>query len=131
LVSPDGDLWRWDGFIASAHAPTGAARRLAERARLVDIDAELEEAKRDALAKRQALDNAELALKAAAAAETEARNGWRTAQREADAARERHVAAEREINRHAARRSALAEAQARLAANRGEIAAAHEDAARQ
>jgi len=131
LVSPDGDLWRWDGFIASAHAPTGAARRLAERARLVDIEAELDEAKRDAVAKRQALENAEQALKAAAAAETEARNAWRTAQREADAARERHVAAEREINRHAARRSALAEAQARLAANRGEIASAHEDAARQ
>jgi chromosome segregation protein len=131
LVSPDGDLWRWDGFIASAHAPTGAARRLAERARLGDIEAELEEARSDALAKRQALDNAEQALKAAATAETEARNGWRAAQREADAARERHVAAEREINRHAARRSALTEAQTRLAANRGEIAAAHDEATRQ
>ena len=29
LVSRDGDLWRWDGFAAAAHAPTGAARRLA------------------------------------------------------------------------------------------------------
>ena len=29
LVSRDGDLWRWDGFAADAHAPTGAARRLA------------------------------------------------------------------------------------------------------
>ncbi len=27
LVSRDGDLWRWDGFAADAHAPTGAARR--------------------------------------------------------------------------------------------------------
>ncbi|MDU3045848.1 chromosome segregation SMC family protein, partial [Bradyrhizobium sp.] len=25
LVSPEGDVWRWDGFIAAAHAPTGAA----------------------------------------------------------------------------------------------------------
>ena len=41
LVSPEGDLWRWDGFAAAAHAPTGAARRLAERARLADIEAEL------------------------------------------------------------------------------------------
>ena len=32
LVSLEGDLWRWDGFAAAAHAPTGAARRLAERA---------------------------------------------------------------------------------------------------
>src|SRR5262245_8123964 len=41
LVSREGDLWRWDGFAADAHAPTGAARRLAERARLADIDGEL------------------------------------------------------------------------------------------
>ena len=34
LVSPEGDVWRWDGFVAAAHAPTGAARRLAERALL-------------------------------------------------------------------------------------------------
>ena len=33
LVSPEGDVWRWDGFVTAAHAPTGAARRLAERAR--------------------------------------------------------------------------------------------------
>src|SRR5260370_10986991 len=44
LVSVEGDLWRWDGFVVAAHAPTGAARRLAERARLVDIEAELERA---------------------------------------------------------------------------------------
>src|SRR5438093_1523 len=24
LVSREGDLWRWDGFAAGAHAPTGA-----------------------------------------------------------------------------------------------------------
>ena len=38
LVSLEGDVWRWDGFVTAAHAPTGAARRLAERARLVDIE---------------------------------------------------------------------------------------------
>ena len=56
LVSPEGDVWRWDGFVAAAHAPTGAARRLAERARLVDIENELEQARIDAAAKRQALE---------------------------------------------------------------------------
>ena len=48
LVSLEGDVWRWDGFVAAAHAPTGAARRLAERARLVDIENELEQARSDA-----------------------------------------------------------------------------------
>ncbi len=125
LVSTEGDLWRWDGFIAGAHAPTGAARRLAERARLADIEHELEQARADATAKRQALEAAESELKFAAAAESAARESARAAQRDADAARERHASAEREINRHAARRSALAEAQTRLAADRTEADSAH------
>ncbi len=120
LVSPEGDVWRWDGFVAAAHAPTGAARRLAERARLVDIENELEQARIDASAKRQALETAEAELKAASATESSAREAWRAAQREADAARERHATAEREINRHAARKSALTEAHSRLNADRAE-----------
>jgi chromosome segregation protein len=34
LVSRDGDLWRWDGFIRRADAPSPAAVRLRQRARL-------------------------------------------------------------------------------------------------
>jgi chromosome segregation protein len=128
LVSLEGDVWRWDGFVAAAHAPTGAARRLAERARLVDIENELEQARLDATAKRQALESAETDLKAAEMAESAARESWRAAQREADAARERHAATEREINRHAARRSALTEARSRLTADRTEAEAAHDSA---
>src|SRR3954466_16113852 len=128
LVSLEGDVWRWDGFVTAAHAPTGAARRLAERARLVDIESELEQARGDALAKRQALEDAEAELKAASAAESAGREAWRAAQREADAARERHATTEREINRHAARKSALTEAHTRLAADRSEAEAAHESA---
>ncbi|SHG05503.1 chromosome segregation protein SMC [Bradyrhizobium erythrophlei] len=128
LVSLEGDVWRWDGFVAAAHAPTGAARRLAERARLVDIENELEQARIDAGTKRQALETAEAALKAASSAETSARDAWRAAQREADSARERHAATEREINRHAARKSALTEAHSRIAADRLEVQGAHESA---
>ncbi len=128
LVSLEGDVWRWDGFVTAAHAPTGAARRLAERARLVDIEHELEQARSDATSQRQALETAEAELKMASSAESAAREAWRAAQREADAARERHAATEREINRHAARKSALTEAHSRLAADRGEAEAAHENA---
>src|SRR5665213_1574403 len=53
----------------------------------------------------------------------------RPARREADAARQRHADTEREINRHAARKSALTEAHSRLNANRAEAEAAHESAA--
>src|SRR6202163_4805602 len=128
LVSREGDVWRWDGFVAAAHAPTGAARRLAERARLVDIENELEQARIDASAKRQALEAADAELKAASSAEAAARDAWRAAQREADAARERHANTEREINRHAARKSALAEAHSRLSADRAEAQNALESA---
>jgi chromosome segregation protein len=129
LVSLEGDVWRWDGFVAAAHAPTGAARRLAERARLVDIENELEQARIDATARRQALEAAEAELKAASSAESSAREAWRAAQREADAARQRHADTEREINRHAARKSALAEAHSRLNADLTEAYGAHESAA--
>ena len=45
LVSKTGDLWRWDGFVAAAEAPTAAAQRLAQRNRLAELDAELAEAR--------------------------------------------------------------------------------------
>ena len=38
LVSREGDLWRWDGFTAAADAPSAAARRLAEKNRLGDLE---------------------------------------------------------------------------------------------
>ncbi|KQZ01844.1 chromosome segregation protein SMC [Pseudolabrys sp. Root1462] len=123
LVSPEGDLWRWDGFAAAAHAPTGAARRLAERARLAEIETELQVAKADAESARRDSEVAQAALSAAATAETEARNAARERQRDVNAARDRHEAAEREVNRNAARLSALTEAQSRLTASHDEATA--------
>ena len=80
LVSADGDLWRWDGFAAAANAPTAAARRLAAKNRLADLDAELGQARGDAEAKRRAVETAEAELAAAVAAEGEARHARREAQ---------------------------------------------------
>jgi chromosome segregation protein len=37
LVTVDGHLWRWDGFVASAGAPTTAAVRLDRRNRLAEL----------------------------------------------------------------------------------------------
>jgi chromosome segregation protein len=124
LVSREGDLWRWDGYAADAHAPTGAARRLAERSRLADISGELDSARADLDGKRAALAAAQTALSAAAAAESEARNRTRERQHAADHARTALAAAERDVSRVAARCSALAEAKARLAASREEAQAA-------
>jgi chromosome segregation protein len=129
LVSADGDLWRWDGFAAAAHAPTSAARRLAAKNRLADLDAELATARHDAENKRLLVEAAEAELTAAIQAETETRNQRREAQQQADAARDAHAAAEREASRLTARTSALAEAKVRLVASRDETIAAKREAA--
>ncbi|WP_409561225.1 chromosome segregation protein SMC [Hyphomicrobium sp. MC8b] len=38
LVSPEGDLWRWDGFVAASDGVTPAAQRLAHKNRLAELD---------------------------------------------------------------------------------------------
>ncbi len=45
LVSARGDLWRWDGFIASADAPSPSAMRLSQRNRLTALESDAEEAR--------------------------------------------------------------------------------------
>ncbi|MGH6969856.1 MAG: hypothetical protein ACREEN_12210, partial [Stellaceae bacterium] len=112
LVSRDGDLWRWDGFVAAAHAPTGAARRLAQRGRFAEIDGELANARGDVEDKGQALSLAQTAYEAAGRSEAETR------------------ARERDLNHRAARLSALVEARTRLTTSRDEAAAAKTQAER-
>jgi len=112
LVSREGDLWRWDGFVAAAHAPTGAARRLAQRSRFAEIDSELTAARAEVDEKRNALQTAHGAFDAASVSETETRTR------------------ERDLNRQAARLSALSEARARLTASRDEAVAGKDEAER-
>jgi chromosome segregation protein len=112
LVSREGDLWRWDGFVAAAHAQTGAARRLAQRSRFAEIDGELVTARAEVDDQRRALQAAHSAFDAASTSETETRTR------------------ERDLNRQAARLSALSEARTRLAASRDEAVAAKAEAER-
>ena len=112
LVSREGDLWRWDGFVVAAHAPTGAARRLAQRSRFAEIDTELVAAHAAVDNQRKALEAAQSAFDAAGHAESETR------------------ARERDLNRQAARLSALAEARTRLSASRDEASTGKAEAKR-
>lgn len=128
LVSREGDLWRWDGYVATAEAPTAAAMRLANRNRL----AELEDAAigaRVAVTERQAvLAQAALAARAAQEQERLAREAARAAQRALDEARNRLAAVEREAGRLTSRRSALDESRARMATTVEETEAQTRDA---
>jgi len=44
LVTPAGDLWRWDGFETSSEAPSAAATRLRQRSRLQELQGQRVEA---------------------------------------------------------------------------------------
>jgi len=73
LVTARGDLWRWDGYAASADAPSPAAVRLSQRNRLTELERETALAK-DARAEKFALwskakDAAQAAREAARGAE--------------------------------------------------------------
>lgn len=128
LVSREGDLWRWDGFVVAANAPTAAARRLAERNRLGDLEKELVIARAKVEDLKKLADVAVGVVKACAEREQAARDGWRAAQRRADALRDRLAAAERDASAVVTRLAALVEARSRLKASVDEAVAVKADA---
>lgn len=80
LVSPAGDLWRWDGFRAGAEdAPTAAALRLRQLNRLVELKRDLEDVAARAEGARQAHEVLSRALAEASAADARAREARRAA----------------------------------------------------
>ncbi len=123
LVSREGDLWRWDGFTGAAEAPSPAARRLAEKNRLVDLEREAQGAQEAAESAREALDAATRDARTTAQAEAAALEAARLARRMLDQAREQLAVAERKAAETAARRSALTEAIERLGRAIAEAAA--------
>ncbi|MEL6701213.1 MAG: chromosome segregation protein SMC, partial [Pseudomonadota bacterium] len=89
LVSPDGDVWRWDGFAATAEdAPSAAALRLEQKNRLTALRADLETAEAKASEAEAAHATLAARLKDLTAADQAARQARRAAdQQMADAAR--------------------------------------------
>ncbi|MER8799800.1 chromosome segregation protein SMC [Mesorhizobium sp. M0998] len=128
LVSREGALWRWDGFTASADAPTAAAQRLAQKNRLAELDAEVVHATRALREAEQALARAEQARAQASEAERNARQAGRDAQHGLDAARNTLAEAERAGGELSSRRAALDEARARIVDSHEETAAAFVEA---
>ncbi|HEV7276890.1 MAG TPA: chromosome segregation SMC family protein [Devosiaceae bacterium] len=128
LVTVDGALWRWDGFVAAADAPSAAAERLAQRNRLAELDAEIAEVRagRDRLKSETAARVAE--LDAARQSERERREAWRTAQHAIGTAQQALDKAQRAIGDLATRQSALEEARVRLVSSLAEAEAVRDDA---
>jgi len=102
LVSARGDLWRWDGYTASAEAPSAAAVRLAQRNRLAALESDLAQTKE----KRAALFDVYSAIKtdlvSAREAAREAEHNYQRANTslvsaQGDAAKAARAAAERAL----------------------------------
>ncbi|MEZ5871901.1 MAG: chromosome segregation protein SMC [Nitratireductor sp.] len=118
LVSLQGDLWRWDGYVAGAEAPTAAAQKLAQKNRLAELDAEALDATRKLRSVEADCEEARKATVTAVEGERTARDAWRAAQKELADAREELAAAERAVNQYTSRKATLEDARNRVAADR-------------
>ncbi len=131
LVTMDGALWRWDGFVAAANAPSAAAQRLAQRNRLNELDEEITRAKGERNAWKRDVDALGQVLDEARQSERAMRDDWRRAQHRISAAQADLDEAQRAIGDLATKRTTLEEAHMRLAASLSEseaMSAAAEDA---
>ncbi len=125
LVSREGDLWRWDGFVAHANAKTAAAIRLEQRNRLLVLERDFSAAETGAQTARQAHEEAASALKTSQSFEREARQLFSDTRRSLDTARAALSGLEREHERAAARIGSIDETLGRLAEDQAETETAH------
>ena len=124
LVSIEGDLWRWDGFVARADAPKPAAIRLEQRTRLAEVEAEIDVLTPRAEATAAALKTAADRMRAIEDLLREKRRGPPDAERLLTQAREQVAKFEREQALRAARAQSLDDTIARFEAEKAEADAA-------
>ena len=128
LVTRDGALWRWDGFVAAAEAPTPAAVRLEQRNRLVELRAQLGALAAIAAEAEEADQAARAAMRDAAAAESTARQTLQGAEREHSGARDALSAIRQKSAENDSRLSARRETAERIAADLAEADGAFNEA---
>ena len=118
LVSREGDLWRWDGFVRTSDAPLTSAEKLEQRARRAALVPEISTARvaRDLAAEDRAkaskqLTDAELALMAS-------RRNVPELTRAASQAHEAAIRAEQDVERLSFRAASLRDSVQRLTTER-------------
>ncbi len=109
LVSKNGWLWRWDGFIVSPDAATGAAVRLEQRNRLTDVRKAVETAKSTVEKANTATRAARAEAEEAAKVQQEARGQSHAAEKSLAVARERHGAVKEKAAARSSRLATLGE----------------------
>lgn len=130
LVSRQGGLWRWDGYAATAEAPTPAAKRLTERNRLDDLILQSEAARIEAVTAQDRLDAARSTTEQAGETETRLHSAWRIARGVLDKARITQKKAEQAAQETNEAFGALNEAMKRTSADLAEAKTAHTQAQR-
>jgi chromosome segregation protein len=96
LVSKEGDVWRWDGLMARAEAPSGAAKRLAEKNRLHTLESQLLEAHKVRHLHQSALENLQNEIRTLTRDEADAFQALQSAQKQRENARNAFTQFERE-----------------------------------
>ena len=114
LVSLQGDLWRWDGYTQRAEAPTPSAQRLAQKNRLEELAATIENLRGKLEETRAAHAEAKAAVDEHDRQAQAALHTQRAAQSDMDAARAVVQEVERDLAGLESRFSALIESQGRL-----------------
>ena len=126
LVSREGDLWRWDGFVSRAHAKTAAAIRLEQRNRLLVLESDHDTAEARVVAARTAHDQTVEALTTAKQFERQTRELYSDARRALDKTRSVLSGLERDHERATTRMAAIDENLTRLNEDQTETKANHE-----
>ncbi|MGE4278892.1 MAG: AAA family ATPase [Magnetospirillum sp.] len=109
LVTRDGDVFRWDGFTARAGAPSAMAVRLAQRNRLRELEARLEDAELGVEEAESKAQEAAEAVEEAALNERAAKDAVRRAETETVKARDDHSKLAQRFAAYESRINALAE----------------------
>ena len=122
LVSKQGDVWRWDGYCATADAPTAAAKSLAQRNRLEQLVGDIEAAESKANAANETVEAARLAFETAAQAQDTCRLTAQNLQQELTSAQKQLAQAEAGVATQNAKLNSLETAQARLLSDMDEVA---------
>tara|TARA_R110002012_G_scaffold137200_1_gene291753 strand:+ start:20493 stop:23930 length:3438 start_codon:yes stop_codon:yes gene_type:complete len=128
LVTVEGDLYRWDGFVARAEAPRPAAIRLEQRTRLAELEAGIDEGKPAVTTAQSALQVAGDAFRAAEEAVKTARLAPFAADKALTLARDRVETLGQEQARREARAQTLDETLVRLESETTEAQAALDEA---
>ncbi|HEX6115369.1 MAG TPA: AAA family ATPase [Geminicoccaceae bacterium] len=124
LVSPDGGLWRWDGFVRRPDSGRTAAARLQQRARLLELRRQSAAARERLLDAERALATTELAADAAREAQRVAESACEAARRDLETCRSAVLEARAEDTALAAQITALDQERATLDAECSDLGTA-------